>query len=307
MTEPFFSVIIPTYNRANLLSKAIGSVIAQTFQNWELILVDDGSTDNTKETVMGYTKNDSRIIYLFQQNAERCAARNNGIRSATGKYICFLDSDDFYLSNRLQALYNTISDSNFPKVIFFTGLKTLSPTCERNIPVIFENGIKKFDLIATTTIHSQQICGDATILKAYTFDPRYRIGEDLELWLRINDTHPFFYIENQFTVVVVDHDDRSVNIKKYNSAEEQLLTLNHCFSSPHPGIGISPRIKKQLLSNCYFSIFKYWFYTKNRLNSLAYLIKSVLADPTNEQTKYKLNLCFRLIFFIPFNKIEKIM
>ena len=307
MTEPFFSVIIPTYNRATLLSIAINSVIAQTFQNWELILVDDGSTDNTKEIVKEYTKSDSRIIYLFQQNAERCVARNNGIKRATGKYICFLDSDDFYLSNRLQALYNSISHSNFPKVVFFTGLKTLSPTCERDVPVYFENGVKKFDFIATTTIHSQQICAEASILKAYNFDPAFRIGEDLELWLRINNKHSFFYLENQFTVVVVDHDDRSVNIKKTNSAKEQLFTLHHCFSSLHPGKGISPRIKNQLLSNCYFSIFKFWFYSKKRLRCALFLIRSVFADPYNEQTKHKLNLCFRLLFFFSFNKIEKIL
>ena len=76
---PFFSIIIPTYNRAHLISMAIDSVIAQTFENWELIIVDDGSTDNTKELVDNYCSIDKRIRYIYQENAERSAARNNGI------------------------------------------------------------------------------------------------------------------------------------------------------------------------------------------------------------------------------------
>ena len=86
-----FSIIIPTYNRAAFLPKAIESVLAQTYTDWELIVVDDGSTDNTREVVAQY--NDERIIYIYQENAERSAARNNGISQAKGDFICFMDSD----------------------------------------------------------------------------------------------------------------------------------------------------------------------------------------------------------------------
>ena len=102
-----FTIIIPTYNRAAFLPNAIESVLAQTYTNWELIVVDDGSTDNTKDVVSQYS--DSRIIYIYQQNAERSAARNNGIAHAKGDYVCFLDSDNVMLPNRLQLLSETIT------------------------------------------------------------------------------------------------------------------------------------------------------------------------------------------------------
>ena len=96
-----FSIILPTYNRAYLLPYAIESVIEQSYKNWELIIVDDGSTDNTRDLVKKYKKKDKRITYIYQDNSERSAARNNGILRASGEWVCFLDSDDKYLSNHL--------------------------------------------------------------------------------------------------------------------------------------------------------------------------------------------------------------
>ncbi len=85
-------IIVPKFNRAHTLPRAIASVLAQTYQNWELIIVDDGSTDNTKELVASL--HDSRIAYLYKENGGPCKARNYGIRQAKGKWILYLDSDD---------------------------------------------------------------------------------------------------------------------------------------------------------------------------------------------------------------------
>ena len=95
----FFSIILPTYNRSKTIDKTIESVINQTYKHWELIIIDDGSTDNTKEIITNYKTNDKRIKYLYQQNKERSAARNNGIVNANGDYICFIDSDDYFMKN----------------------------------------------------------------------------------------------------------------------------------------------------------------------------------------------------------------
>jgi glycosyltransferase involved in cell wall biosynthesis len=93
--SPKVSVIIPTYNRADLLSRAIKSVIAQTYTNWELLVVDDGSTDNTKEVVKEFIKKDKRIKYLWEPNSgSPSKPRNFVAKNAKGEYIAFLDSDD---------------------------------------------------------------------------------------------------------------------------------------------------------------------------------------------------------------------
>ena len=99
MTNPLVSVIIPTYNRAQYICEAVDSVLAQTYRNIEVIVVDDGSTDNTEEILRQY---DSKIKYVFQNNAGPSAARNNGIKQARGDLLAFLDSDDIWLPEKLE-------------------------------------------------------------------------------------------------------------------------------------------------------------------------------------------------------------
>ena len=98
--DPLVSVVIPAYNRASIVPRAIASVLAQTYQDWELIVVDDGSRDKTREAVEKFS--DARIrLVRHQQNAGQSAARNTGIQAARGKYIAFLDSDDEWLPEKL--------------------------------------------------------------------------------------------------------------------------------------------------------------------------------------------------------------
>ncbi len=103
MNRPTVSVVIPTYNRAALLPRALESVIAQTFLDWEIVLVDDGSTDETESVAADYANRlGSRFIHLRQDNAGSSAARNRGIDAARGEFIAFLDSDDEYLPRKLE-------------------------------------------------------------------------------------------------------------------------------------------------------------------------------------------------------------
>ena len=102
------SVIIPCYNRANVISKAIESVINQTVNEWELIIVDDGSTENVKEVINPFLKDD-RIKYLYQENKGVSTARNYGVNNSQGNFIVFLDSDDFLYQNALSFYYNEIT------------------------------------------------------------------------------------------------------------------------------------------------------------------------------------------------------
>lgn len=103
MSGPTVSVIIPTYNRAQLLPRALDSVVAQSCCDWEIILVDDGSTDDTDAIIDGYTERlGDRFISIKQENRGSSAARNRGIDAARGRFIAFLDSDDEFLPTKLQ-------------------------------------------------------------------------------------------------------------------------------------------------------------------------------------------------------------
>lgn len=93
--EPLVSIITPAYNRAEYIKRALDSALMQTYKNIEIIIVDDGSVDNTKEIILPFLRDD-RIHYLYQKNQGVSRARNNGVKNAKGKYIALLDSDDFW-------------------------------------------------------------------------------------------------------------------------------------------------------------------------------------------------------------------
>jgi len=102
---PKISVIMPVYNSEQFLDMAVGSVLTQTFEDFELILVNDGSTDNSPALCNRYKEQDSRVVVIHQENGGICAARNAGLSAAHGEYICFIDNDDEYMPKLLEENY----------------------------------------------------------------------------------------------------------------------------------------------------------------------------------------------------------
>ncbi|MEI6639480.1 MAG: glycosyltransferase family 2 protein [Chlorobium sp.] len=130
--KPDISVILPTFNRANYLEKAIRSVISQTFSNWELIVVDDGSSDNSFETVAPFLEMRPNIRYMKHKNRKVALSRNAGIQASFGRYITFLDSDDHYLENHLAsriALMEAMPDTALLSGGFLCDEKTMVKDC----------------------------------------------------------------------------------------------------------------------------------------------------------------------------------
>jgi glycosyltransferase involved in cell wall biosynthesis len=103
MSDGVVTVLIPTYNRAYCLARAIDSALAQSYPHLEVLIVDDGSTDSTRKLVEGTYGGDRRVRYLYQPNGGVSSARNHGLRQARGDYVAFLDSDDVWKPWKLQA------------------------------------------------------------------------------------------------------------------------------------------------------------------------------------------------------------
>ena len=283
----FFSIILPTYNRANLISKAIKSVVYQTYQNWELIVVDDGSTDKTKEVLGEFVKADSRIIYLQQKNKERSAARNNGIQNANGEFICFLDSDDLYHKTHLKEFKKLIIKSKFQKGLYFSGLsygKYCNEQEEYNLS--YSNNI---EFVLINTIGTPRACISEEILKENLFNENIRIGEDMELWVRILKNNPLFY-HRQKTFIEINHNERSVNL---GSEKEHLTTLKGILKD-HKN-DIKSRHRFSSLSNAYFNISKSHIKNKSPLIAIYYTILSLLINLRNNQTRHKLLLLLSML------------
>ena len=110
MTEknPVISIIVPVYNVEKYLDRCIQSILVQSFKKFELVLINDGSTDNSLKICQKYREEDNRIVLISQPNKGLSAARNTGLENIHGEYVCFIDSDDFVEKNYLRSLYNNL-------------------------------------------------------------------------------------------------------------------------------------------------------------------------------------------------------
>ncbi len=300
--NPFFSIIIPTYNRAHMLPIAIQSVINQTCRDWELIIVDDGSTDNTNEVVASY--NNDRIIYIYQANQERSVARNNGIKHAKGAYVCFLDSDDYYLPERLDLLYEEIIQRKKPIALLYTGICfEKDDIILKREEVLFNEKYSVFDFVIKAVIGVPQTCIAKQILVDFSFNPLFRIGEDMELWLRIVNVYPLVFIPDQNTVIATDHFNRSVNVQLNNVFIEVLRVVK--YSKKHYNYKFTKHILNEFYSDCFFGVTKYCVFKNHRIKAMYNLIKSILYYPKGRLLKHKIAIFIYLV--ISLKRVKKII
>ena len=206
-----FSVVIPTYNRANILGKAIESILGQTYTNWELIIVDDGSTDNTREIVTNY--DDNRIRYFYKENEERSIARNYGITKTRGDYVSFLDDDDYYLPRFFEEFQKKIIEENFPVAMIMCDEYTEDEEGKRklnNLPKqLLDNPVRLLWEIQTS-VRPFAIHKDILLKNKFKEDCPY--GQDFHLVLRISIKYPFYYVSQGLSVNII-HKGSGTNSK----------------------------------------------------------------------------------------------
>ncbi len=196
---PKVSIIIPTYNRAKMLSRAIKSVLNQTFQDFELIIVDDGSTDNTKEVVENFQKQDSRINYIWMKNSGRPAKpRNIGIKNSKGKYIAFLDSDDEWMPEKLEKQIILFENSNINK-LGFVGCNILNIDTLKNFNKIYKmpriRKLFKHLLIRNFLMTPSILVKKSVIEDVGLFDENFEVADDWDMWIRISQKYDFDFVD----------------------------------------------------------------------------------------------------------------
>jgi glycosyltransferase involved in cell wall biosynthesis len=186
-TKPTVSVIIPTYNREKLVHKAIDSVLRQTFSDFELIVIDDASIDQTKAVVNQFE--DVRIRYLcHKKNEGVCAARNTGIAAAQGRYIAFLDSDDEWLPDKLEKQVVRFKDVPERVGAIYTWLQIideheiLEKVRQPSIRGRIEQDLLYSNFIGTP---STLLIKSEFLKKTERFDTRLRCCEDWDMWLQL--------------------------------------------------------------------------------------------------------------------------
>ncbi|MDP1923422.1 MAG: glycosyltransferase [Thiobacillus sp.] len=188
---PLVSIVMPCYNAAAHLPTSVGSVLAQTFPDWELITIDDGSSDTTLTWLQAQT--DARIRPLSQANLGVSAARNAGLALARGHYVAFLDADDTWTTNFLATMVAALEASP-EAVLAYCGWQNLGLPGGRGEPFVppdYETAAKAETLFAGCRwpIHAALVKREA-VLAANGFDPTLTNAEDYALWLNVATTAP---------------------------------------------------------------------------------------------------------------------
>jgi glycosyltransferase involved in cell wall biosynthesis len=221
-----FSVIVPTYNRAELIEKTINSIFAQDFQDYEIIVIDDGSTDNTIEILKPYQE---RIRILQQPNRGAGAARNLGIQYAKGRYIAFLDSDDQWLPWSLTNYEKLIREYQEPSFICGTFINV---QIGEHLPLQHESApiakyYKDFYSCPDLSLYSFGTCSVAVktevIREVGVFSELRSNYEDMDLWLRLGTASGFLLMESPPNAVRWFHGNNICFSQVYNRRGTQLL------------------------------------------------------------------------------------
>ncbi|MEE8380892.1 MAG: glycosyltransferase [Thermodesulfobacteriota bacterium] len=204
---PKVSVIIPTYNRAHVLREAIDSVLSQKYSDLELLVVDDGSTDHTKEVVSSYT---SKLNYIYQEHKGVSAARNRGIKHTKGDYLAFLDSDDLWLPDKLSTQMRFMEDH--PEIhICYTeerwirrGVRVNPMKKHRKYSgMIFEHCLPLCIVSPSSVLIARSLLEEIGV-----FDEELKVCEDYDLWLRISARYPIYLLDTPLIIKRGGHDDQ---------------------------------------------------------------------------------------------------
>lgn len=267
------SVIIPTYNRGDLIAETIRSVLRQSYKNLEIIVVDDGSTDGTAGIVKGI--DDPRVRYIYQDNAGLPAApRNRGIRESRGEYIAFLDSDDIWLRDKIERQVEVL-DRN-PQVglvycrfeFFGAGFPPGKTFPDRAYSGYVFDRLARGNFVPTVSVLTRR----EALIKAGAFDEarRLRAFEDYELWIRIARSFDFHFIDE----VLCRFRMHSQNILGTDNLKSHLGAIR-AFCSASDKLALPDSERKPAFSHHCLTTAMAWLETGNYLNFEIFLKRSL--------------------------------
>lgn len=222
------TVIIPTYNSAQYLSAAVESVLQQTFKDFELLIIDDGSKDNTSELAKTFS---DKVRYIYQENAGVSEARNHGIKVSKGKYVAFLDADDTWLPTKLEKQIDALRNNSEYKFCFsdFVGVNQNLQPIEMKRGRLVDSAIK--DLLLRGNVVGSictVLCERELFDKVGGFDPKLSQCADWDMWIRIATLTDFLFIDEQ--LVTYRQHDSNMSRNAILLEQDSLSVLEKGFS-----------------------------------------------------------------------------
>lgn len=276
---PFFSVIVPSYNRADIITSTLEAILRQEDADFELIVVDDGSRDSTEEVVTRL--HDPRIRYFRKENGERGAARNYGARQARGQYLNFFDSDDEMYPNHLRVVREFVAVRGEVEFLH-TGYEVIDGAGRvvhefREFPPLTNELLLHDNPMACNTVFVRR---DIALANPFEENRALASAEDWELWLRLASQYPFYGIRAT-TFCLREHGGRSLNtigLTAVIARDElfgQLVRGNAAFARRFPH-HVGPFIADRYT----FITLTLALSKQHRAATLLYLWKAVQQDPT---------------------------
>ncbi|MEX0729846.1 MAG: glycosyltransferase [Aquisalimonadaceae bacterium] len=223
-SEPLITVITPTFNRADYLGQAIESVLAQTWPHFELLVVDDGSTDDTATLMERYLP-DKRIQYFRQENQGQSVARNLALSHAKGEFVCFLDSDNAWLPEKLEISLRAFEDNPDVDIIYGDAI-TIDET---GAEISRENMKRHSGRIVPQMLRDNCVSMNTAMTRRRCFDERggmsgrRRVADDYDLWLRFSAYYRFLYIPEYLAYYRVMADQISSDKTRRFDTNEAIL------------------------------------------------------------------------------------
>jgi len=253
MNPVFFSVILPTHNRRVLLQRAVDSVLQQVYDKWELIVVDDGSTDDTVSYLRSVQ--DERIKVISIEHNERSIARNEGIEASRGDYICFLDDDDYYLPDYLSQFASYYTNSENKDKILRTGFLTKNKNQQTKSSLYdVSKGIHPVLFFSHEMCGIWSLCIPRSYLSENRFPESYPHWQDSHLLLRLFSMYDMHQL-NGWSYVYVQHDRMGSkelfrNREIVERTDLQIEAINDLFQNHQDTVGnyLKPKDQKRLIS-----------------------------------------------------------
>lgn len=272
----FVSIIIATYNRSSYIVEAIDSVLQQTYDNWELIIIDDGSTDNTKEVINKYI-NDRNVFYYYQDNTKQAGALNTGLQYVKGEWVAFLDSDNRWLPNRLSSAIVQIN-AGAKAGLIYGDIYTIDESGKR----ISEKNMKRYSgKVTAQLLFDNFISFNTTLIKKDVlkkingFNSKLDRAPDYDCWLRASTITNVLYLNEYLAEYRVMDDQLSTDkTARFDNNEKTIkrFIVNY-------GKYLTKKEIKQGLSAFYLRKSRYLKSEKKYFNSVKFLIISIIKYP----------------------------
>jgi len=290
---PAVSVIIPTYNRAHLLNQALDSVAAQTFRDYEIIVIDDGSNDQTRDSVAGRRE---PIRYHWQANQGVAEARNHALRLTHSEFVAFLDSDDLWEPAFLQRAITRLREHPDEALVYTDFVSTdVDGKPLRGHRKTPHGGSVTASLFASTFIHTSAVVARAHIIRdAGGFDGRLTHNEDYDLWLRLSLRHRFGLIPEP----LCRRRCHPFSLSRAGCQPETLLTKAELLDSFYQHGGgrewISPKTARRRLGKLYYTAGKRFLKAHRPREAVPILRRAIQLNPLRLR-----NYLWYLLAFIP--------